>query len=63
MYLLVVFLPVIGACVSGFFGRQLGSRGSMLVSTTCIGISALLSCFIFYEVALSQSICSIKLFP
>jgi len=63
MYLLVVFLPVIGAFVSGFFGRYLGSRGSMLVSTTCVGITALISCFIFYEVGLSQSVCSVKIGP
>ena len=63
MYLLIVALPFLGFLFAGGFGRFLGFRGSALLSTTCVSLSAFLSCIAFYEVALSGSPCYIKLAP
>jgi proton-translocating NADH-quinone oxidoreductase chain L len=63
MYLLIVLLPLLASLIAGGFGRFLGFKGAALITTSCIFISALLSCIVFYEVALSGSICYIKLAP
>lgn len=62
MYLLVLYLPLIGSIISGFGGFLIGQKGSSIISTTCIGLTSLISFFIFYEVGILGSICSIKLF-
>jgi len=51
MYLLIVFLPLLGSSVAGFFGRFLGSEGTALITTTCVSFSSILSLIAFYEVA------------
>ena len=61
MYLLLVFLPLLGSLQAGLLGRFLGSRGAAIVTTGCVVISAMLSSVAFYEVALSGSVCSIPL--
>lgn len=61
MYLLLVFSPLIGSCVSGLFGRYLGFYGSSLVTTSCLFLSLLISLFSFYEVALTGCFVYIKL--
>lgn len=63
MYLTVVFMPLIGAIISGFFGRYIGRIGASIITTISVTISTLLSFLIFYEVALSGSPCYITLFP
>ncbi|HIJ37521.1 MAG TPA: NADH-quinone oxidoreductase subunit L [Rhodospirillaceae bacterium] len=50
MYASVVFLPLLGAFIAGFFGRRIGDRGAQLVTCAGIGASALLSVLIFIEV-------------
>jgi NADH:ubiquinone oxidoreductase subunit 5 (subunit L)/multisubunit Na+/H+ antiporter MnhA subunit len=52
MYLLLVFLPFIGSCLAGLFGRYLGSKGSSIITVSCLFFSLLLSFFAFYEVGL-----------
>lgn len=61
MYLLVVFLSAIGSCFAGLFGKHLGPLGSIFVTTSCLFLSLFISFFIFYEVALSNSVVYIKL--
>lgn len=61
MYLLLVFLSLIGSCIAGLFGRHLGSLGSAFITTTCLFISFLISLFAFYEVALYGCFVYIKL--
>nr|AGC81712.1 hypothetical protein DCGMS_00520 [Raphanus sativus]QGW48312.1 hypothetical protein [Raphanus sativus] len=46
MYLLIVFLPLLGSSVAGFFGRFLGSEGSAILTTTCVSFFALVG-FLF----------------
>ena len=61
MYLLIVFLSLLGSFFAGLFGRFIGSWGSALITTSCLFISLLLSFFSFYEVALLGSPVYIKL--
>lgn len=61
MYLLLVFLPMIGSCLAGLFGRFLGSCGSAIITTSCLFVSFLISLFAFYEVGLVGCFVYIKL--
>jgi proton-translocating NADH-quinone oxidoreductase chain L len=63
MYILLVFLPLLGSLVAGFFGRFLGYRGASLISIFCVSSSFFLSLLCFYEVALSGSNCYVKVSP
>nr|QWK44851.1 NADH dehydrogenase subunit 5 [Pterygophora californica] len=63
MYLNIVFLPLLGSLVAGFFGRFLGGRGAGLVTISCIGLSFFLSSFAFYEVGLGGSSTYLYLMP
>ena len=48
----IVFLPLLGAIIAGFFGRQIGDRGAQIVTCGAMGISAILGIITFIEVAL-----------
>ncbi len=61
MYLLLVFLSIIGSCLAGLFGRHLGSWGSAILTTSCLFLSFLISLLAFYEVALVGCFVYIKL--
>lgn len=61
MYLLLILFPLLGSLSAGFFGRYLGRRGAVVITVTFLVFSFLLSCFAFYEVALSGSICTLQL--
>lgn len=63
MYLLIVFLPLIGTLLGGGIGRFIGFRGSACITTTLVATSFLLSLVAFYEVGLSGSIVTLKLSP
>ena len=62
MYLLIIFLPLIGTIVSGLFGSKVGTEGAKQITISCILLTFLISCFAFYEVALCGSPCYIELF-
>jgi NADH-ubiquinone oxidoreductase chain 5 len=62
MYLLIIFLPLMGSIISGFIGSQIGSIGAMLLSSGSLFFSCIFSYIIFYDVALCQSPVYIKLF-
>ncbi len=61
MYLLLVFLPLLGSLQAGLLGRFLGARGAAVVTTGSVVISAALSGLAFYEVAMCGSVCSVPL--
>ena len=63
MYLLLVFLPLIGSCCAGLFGRKLGPYGASCITVTCLLITFFLSLFAFYEVALIGCCVYIKFVP
>ncbi|MDX5361852.1 MAG: NADH-quinone oxidoreductase subunit L, partial [Alphaproteobacteria bacterium] len=50
MYSLIVFLPLFGAIVAGLFGRLIGDRAAMGVTTGGVIVSALLSAVAFFTV-------------
>ena len=52
MYLILVFLPLIGSCCAGLFGRCLGPKGASVLTVTCLFLTFLLSLFSFYEVSI-----------
>ena len=45
----IIFLPLLGAFVSGFFGNYIGHRKSEILTSTLVSISAVLSIIIFYK--------------
>ena len=61
MYLALVVLSFIGTCLAGLFGRQLGSWGAAIITTSCLFFSLFFSLFAFYEVALSGGVVYVKL--
>jgi proton-translocating NADH-quinone oxidoreductase chain L len=63
MYLLLIFLPLLSSFFAGMFGRFLGFRGAVLITTGCVLLSTVLSVVAFYEVALCSSPCSIEYSP
>ncbi|MGI6247027.1 MAG: NADH-quinone oxidoreductase subunit L [Pseudochelatococcus sp.] len=50
MYQAIVFLPLVGFLVAGLFGRFIGARASEIVTTSLLGVSALLSWVAFISV-------------
>tara|TARA_Y100000590_G_scaffold24804_1_gene28210 strand:- start:7311 stop:9218 length:1908 start_codon:yes stop_codon:yes gene_type:complete len=56
----IVFLPLIGAFISGFFGKTLGDKYSQILTSLLVSISGILSLIIFYEV-ISENYSSNKL--
>ncbi len=63
MYLLLVFLPLIGSCCAGLFGRFIGPFGSSYITVICLVSTFCISLFTFYEVALLNCCVYIKLMP
>nr|YP_009547081.1 NADH dehydrogenase subunit 5 [Halichondria panicea]AYV91359.1 NADH dehydrogenase subunit 5 [Halichondria panicea] len=61
MYILVLFLPLLSAIISGLFGRKIGTKGAGVLTSSCMVISALVSCCIFYETVLNSSAAYVKL--
>ncbi|MDC3037436.1 NADH-quinone oxidoreductase subunit L [Candidatus Pelagibacter sp.] len=54
MELSIIFLPLIAAIISGFFGKYIGDRNSEIVTSALVSISALLSIFVLYQVIVNQ---------
>jgi len=50
MELSIIFLPLIAAITTGFFGRFIGDRNSEILTSLLVSISAILSIYVFYEV-------------
>ena len=47
---LIIFLPLVGSIISGFFGKFLGSRNSEILTSLFVSISSIFSFLIFYKV-------------
>ena len=52
MYLIIVFLPLIGSIIAGLFGRKIGPKGASIVTVVCLMFTFCCAFFAFYEVAL-----------
>jgi len=54
MEILLLFFPLLGAIISGFFGKFVGDRSSEVITSLLVSISAILSLIIFYEVIVNN---------
>jgi NADH-ubiquinone oxidoreductase chain 5 len=63
MYLLLIFLPLIGSFCAGLFGKKLGPFGASCVTVSCLWFTFFVSLFVFYEVSLLNCCVYIKLTP
>ncbi len=54
MEYLIVFLPLVGAFISGFFGKKIGDRNSQILASVLVAFSGILSLFIFYKVIVND---------
>jgi NADH-ubiquinone oxidoreductase chain 5 len=61
MYLVLIFLPLLGFISAGMFGRFLGPKGSVFITVINLFLTFFLSVFAFYEVGLAGSPVYIKL--
>ena len=62
MYLSIIFLPLIGSIMSGFFGRKIGVKGAQIITCLCVITTSILSIFSFIEVGLNNAPVYIELF-
>ncbi|ABC22366.1 NADH-quinone oxidoreductase subunit L [Rhodospirillum rubrum] len=62
LYFLAVFLPLLTAIATGFFGRALGDKGAQRLTCLGMAISALFSWFIFFDTALGGNNTTVTLF-
>jgi NADH-ubiquinone oxidoreductase chain 5 len=62
MYLLIIFLPLLSAFISGILGRKIGIKGSQLLSCTLLVLTSILVSIAFFEVGFNESSVSILLF-
>ena len=46
----IIFLPLLGALLSGFFSKYIGDKYCQILTSAFVAISGILSLFIFYEV-------------
>ncbi|MES9964801.1 MAG: NADH-quinone oxidoreductase subunit L [Candidatus Sedimenticola sp. 20ELBAFRAG] len=49
IYLTIVLAPLIGAIIAGFFGSKIGRAGAHWVTSSGVGISALLSFYVLWQ--------------
>jgi len=50
----IIFLPLAGSIISGFFGSKLKGKLCQILTSLFVSISAILSLFIFYEVLVND---------
>lgn len=62
MYLAIITLPLLSAISAGLLGRKLGVTGAQLITSGSVIITCFLALIAFYEVGLTISPVSIKLF-
>ena len=62
MYLSIIFLPLLGSIVSGFFGRKSGITGSHIISSSSVVITTILAIIAFFEIGFNNNTVSISLF-
>nr|YP_203318.1 NADH dehydrogenase subunit 5 [Zancudomyces culisetae]AAW49485.1 NADH dehydrogenase subunit 5 [Zancudomyces culisetae] len=55
MYTILIIIPLISAIISGLLGRYIGQKGSGIISSICIGITAILAIISFYEIGITGS--------
>jgi NADH-ubiquinone oxidoreductase chain 5 len=62
MYLLLIFAPLLGSILSGFFGRKIGVSGAQWITCSSVILTTLLSIIVFFEVAINNIPVTFELF-
>jgi len=55
MYVGAVFFPLLGACISGFFGRWIGDKAAQWATVLCMALAAVCGLYGFVQVALNHT--------
>jgi NADH-quinone oxidoreductase subunit L len=55
IYQAIVFLPLLGALIAGFFGRMIGPRPSELITSGFLIVAAVLSWIVFWQVGIGHA--------
>ncbi|MCP4923469.1 MAG: NADH-quinone oxidoreductase subunit L [bacterium] len=55
----VVFLPLLGAALAGFFGKQLNVRGTHVVTVSLMGLSAVFAWDTFFQITMGEMLPSV----
>ncbi len=50
----IIFFPLLGAILSGFFGKKIGYKYSQILTSLFVFISSILSCLIFFHVVTQE---------
>ena len=58
----IVFLPLLGSFISGFFGKRVGDKFAEIITSLFVSIAAILSIFIFYNVVINDLSTNNKIF-
>ena len=61
IYQAIVFLPILGALIAGFFGRFMGPRPAELVTSGFLLVTAVLSWIAFWQVGIGHETTKINL--
>ena len=61
IYQLIVFLPLLGAIIAGFFGRLIGPRPAEIITTAFLGIAAVLSWVAFVQVGFGDAVVKVPI--
>jgi NADH-ubiquinone oxidoreductase chain 5 len=61
MYLLILYLPLMGSISAGLLGRKIGTSGSQFITIICLAGASFIALLAFYEVALCASPVTINL--
>jgi NADH-ubiquinone oxidoreductase chain 5 len=62
MYLSIIFLPLLGSIVSGFFGRKVGVNGARIITSLSIIFTTIFAIIAFFDVGFNNNSVSIYLF-
>ncbi|MBX9748968.1 MAG: NADH-quinone oxidoreductase subunit L [Roseococcus sp.] len=62
MFVGAIFFPLLGACISGFFGRWIGDRAAMWSTVGCMALAAICGSMAFWQVALGGQPTTVTLF-
>ncbi|GGC56175.1 NADH-quinone oxidoreductase subunit L [Chelatococcus reniformis] len=63
MYHAIVFLPLVGFLIAGFFGRLIGARASEVVTTSLLAVCAVLSWIAFVNVGFGSGTTHVQVAP
>jgi len=55
MYVGAVFFPLLGACISGFFGRWIGDKAAQWATVLCMALAAVCGLYGFVQVGLNHT--------